>query len=275
MSFDASALPPLRDVINENGLRAEKAFGQNFLLDLNLTRKIARQASDFSGKIAVEIGPGPGGLTRALLESDADKVIAVEYDPRCIEALQPLEKVAEGRLTLIHADALDIDIASLLGAKKGVIAANLPYNIATPLLINWLRHIKQTTDSIDEMILMFQKEVGDRITAQPNSKTYGRLSVISQWLCHTQEVMRLPPSAFTPPPKIHSSVIRLQPRKYPEDVPFEAIETITAAAFGQRRKMIRQSLKSYTKAIEKTGIEPTLRAEQLSVAEFIKLAQAL
>lgn len=273
MGYDGSTLPPLRDVINDNGLRAEKAFGQNFLLDLNLTRKIVRQASDLTGKIVVEIGPGPGGLTRALLESAAEQVIAIEFDPRCIEALQPLEKEAAGRLKLRHADALETDISDLLDGKQATVIANLPYNIATPLLINWLKVINQAPETITEMILMFQKEVGDRITAQQNSKTYGRLSVISQWLCHCQEVMRLPPSAFTPPPKIHSSVIRFQPNAAPENVPFEALEKLTAAAFGQRRKMIRQSLKNYAQAIEKAGIDSRLRAEQLSVDDFLRLAQ--
>ncbi len=268
-------LPPLREVISQHDLRAEKSLGQNFLLDQNLTDKIVRQAGELAGKTVIEIGPGPGGLTRSLLKSDAAKVIAVEYDPRAVEALQSLKDAAQGRLEIIQQDALELDIQSLCDGPR-VIAANLPYNIATPLLLGWLKNLRETPGCFDEMILMFQKEVAQRICAQSGNKTYGRLSVISQWLCDAKAVMEIPPSAFTPPPKIKSSVVRFVPKALDGDAPqFATVEGLTAQAFGQRRKMIRSTLKGYVDYFEKLGLKPEARAEELSVASFIALAKQI
>ncbi|MCB9982964.1 MAG: 16S rRNA (adenine(1518)-N(6)/adenine(1519)-N(6))-dimethyltransferase RsmA [Rhodospirillales bacterium] len=267
------ALPPLRDVIAAHNLRAEKALGQNFLLDLNMTDKIARQAGDLSGKTVIEIGPGPGGLTRSLLRVGAKKVIAVEFDLRAVGALQALVQAAEGRLTVVQADALEVDLATLCEGPR-VIVANLPYNIATPLLTGWLAQIRSGFGVYDEMILMFQKEVAQRIVARPGDKAYGRLSVISQWLCETRKCFDLPPGAFTPPPKVSSSVVRFVPKVLAAEAPeFKAVEAVTAAAFGQRRKMIRSSLRDYAQRFGALGLEPTVRAETLSVEDFIQLAK--
>ena len=272
---DFSDLPPLREVISAYNLRAEKALGQNFLLDQNITDKIAKQAGDLNGKCAIEIGPGPGGLTRSLLRTNAQKVIAVEFDARAVGALQDLKKRANGRLEVLHADALETDLRAVAKGPK-VIVANLPYNIATPLLIGWLEHLREDTGAYDAMILMFQKEVAERIVAGVGSKAYGRLSIISQWLCDTKKLFDLPPSAFTPPPKVKSSIVHFKPRALEKDAPsFEAMEKLTAAAFGQRRKMIRSSLKDYADAVEKAGLPPELRAEAVDVNSYIKLAKYL
>ncbi len=275
--FDLSSLPPLRDVIREHGLRAEKALGQNFLLDLNLTRKIARAAKSLQGATVFEIGPGPGGLTRALLEGGAKKVIAIEYDPRAIEALQGLKDASEGRLEIVHADALKTklpELAERLGLKPPyIVAANLPYNIATPLLTGWLEEIHGNPALYAEMVLMFQKEVAHRIVAVPSTKAYGRLSILSQWLCEAKLVFDVPASAFTPPPKVTSSIVRLVPKER-QAAGFSVMEKITAAAFGQRRKMIRGSLKDYMACVEQCGLRPEARAEELSVADFAALAKA-
>ena len=269
-SFDS--LPPLRDVIACHNLRAEKALGQNFLLDQNITDKIVRQVGDLSGKTVIEIGPGPGGLTRSLLKSEAQKVIAVEFDERAVKALDELKEVAGERLEIVQADALKTNLQGLCDGPR-VIVANLPYNIATPLLTGWLKQIHCPSQAYDEMVLMFQKEVGDRIAAGMGSKAYGRLSVISQWICDVKKVIDLPPSAFTPPPKVKSSVVRFVPRALGDNAPdFEAVEAVTAAAFGQRRKMIRSSLKDYIERVEDLGIDPQKRAENLRVEDFIKLA---
>lgn len=268
-------LPPLRDVIAAHNLRAEKSLGQNFLLDQNITDKIARSCGDLSGKNVIEIGPGPGGLTRSLLRGGARKVIAVEFDARAVEALQDLKVAAQGRLEVVHGDALQTNLLDLASGPR-MIAANLPYNIATPLLLGWLKQIREQGDAYDEMILMFQKEVGDRIIAQSGSKAYGRLSVISQWICDVKRVFDLPPSAFTPPPKIKSSVVRFVPKLLEDNAPdFEVFEKLTAAAFGQRRKMIRSSLKEYMDAVEACELDPTQRAENLVPEEYIRLAQRL
>lgn len=270
-------LPPLREVISTYNLRAEKALGQNFLLDSNITDKIVSFLDgQFSADMNVfEIGPGPGGLTRSLLRSRVAQVIALEYDPRAIEALSDLVAKAKGRLDVHHADALDIDIRHLSGAPRAIVA-NLPYNIATPLLINWLKIIAADKSDISVMGLMFQKEVAERIVAKPGSKAYGRLSVMAQWLCDVQKVYDLPPSAFTPPPKVSSSIVRFTPKNLPEDSPsFVNVEKITAMAFNQRRKMIRASLKPYLSAIESLGLEPTLRAENLEVSDFVALARKI
>ena len=266
-------LPPLREVISAHGLRAEKALGQNFLLDQNITDKIVRQVSDISGKTVIEIGSGPGGLTRSLLKSDAAKVIAVEFDGRAVEALQSLKEAAEGRLEIVQADALQTDLLSLCAGPR-IIVANLPYNIATPLLTGWLKQIHEDFSAYDAMLLMFQKEVADRITSKSCAKSYGRLSVISQWICDVKTVMDLPASAFTPPPKVKSSVVRFIPKKRAEDRPaFESVEKITAAAFGQRRKMIRSSLKDHLESLVDLGIDPQRRAETLEPSDFIEIAK--
>ncbi len=266
-------LPPLRDVIAAHGLRAEKSLGQNFLLDQNVTDKIAKLAGDFKDTSVIEIGPGPGGLTRSLLRTDAKKIIAVEFDERAVRALQDLKKIAGERLEIIQGDALKTDLLKLVPGKR-VIAANLPYNIATMLLVSWLEQIRQNPAAFESMTLMFQKEVGERITAQPGTKSYGRLSVISQWLCDVKKVYDLPPSAFTPPPKVSSCVIKFTPKMLDKDAPsFEAVGKVTAAAFGQRRKMIRSSLKEYAAIIEEIGINTKLRAENLAVKDFIAIAK--
>lgn len=271
-------LPPLRDVIAAHHLRAEKKLGQNFLLDQNITDKIARHAAqgvdDFSEHTVFEIGPGPGGLTRSLLREGAGNVIAVEFDPRAVAALQGLVDAAGGRLSVIQGDALDADLTALYDGPR-MIVANLPYNIATPLLIGWLRQIRTAQDAFSGMVLMFQKEVAQRIVAQPNTKAYGRLSVISQWLCDCKILFDLSPAAFTPPPKVTSSVMRFTPKTLHDGAPdFKAVEAVAAAAFNQRRKMIRSSLKDYAAAIEACALDPSLRAEDLSVQDFIDLAKA-
>jgi 16S rRNA (adenine1518-N6/adenine1519-N6)-dimethyltransferase len=273
--FDDKNLPPLREVIRLHELRAEKALGQNFLLDQNLTDKIARLAGDMSGKSVIEIGPGPGGLTRSLLRSEARHVVAVEFDKRAVAALQDLVAAAEGRLTLLQDDALRCDLVAAAPSPRAIVA-NLPYNISTVLLVNWLEMIRMDASVFSSLTLMFQKEVADRILAQPGSKTYGRLSVIAQWLCQVKRVMELPPSAFTPPPKIDSTVVHFVPRESAADWPrFATVEKILAAAFQQRRKMIRSSLKEYTAAMESTGLEQTLRAEDVSVEQYLALARAV
>lgn len=270
---DFSDLPPLREVIREHGLRAEKALGQNFLLDQNLTDKIVRQAGDVTGLNVFEIGPGPGGLTRSLLRAGAQKVIAVEFDPRAISALRALEERAGGMLTLVQGDALKTDLTALSPAPRAIVA-NLPYNISTALLTAWLAQIRKDPNVFSFMALMFQKEVAERILAGPGTKTYGRLSVMSQWLCDTRKLFDLPPSAFTPPPKVTSSVVLFRPKQLSSDAPsFGATESVVAAAFQQRRKMIRSSLADWSAALEKTGVDQTKRAEELSVAEFESLAK--
>ncbi len=274
-TFDPHALPPLREVIAAHNLRAEKKLGQNFLLDLNLTDKIARSAGDLEGVNVIEIGPGPGGLTRALLKTGAKSVTALEFDPRAVAALQGLCEAAQGRLRIIETDALKADLRTLAPAPRAIVA-NLPYNIATPLLIGWLEHIRADINAYKSMTLMFQKEVADRLTAAPDSKSYGRLSVLAGWLCEAKKVMNLPPGAFTPPPKVTSSVVHFTPRALSPGAPdFKAVETLTAAAFGQRRKMLRSSLKDYAAQMEQCGIDPTLRAEDLPPEDFIRLAQSI
>lgn len=265
-------LPPLREVIAKFDLGARKALGQNFLLDLNLTGRIARSAGDLSGVTVIEIGPGPGGLTRALLNSDAAAVVAVERDSRCIVALADLVEASEGRLRLIEGDALEVDPETVAPAPRAIVA-NLPYNVATPLLIGWLKRIEQ----FRSLTLMFQREVADRLSAKPGTKAYGRLSVISQWRAEVRPMFNLPARAFTPPPKIQSTVVQLIPRAAPEPAEFSDMEAVTAAAFGQRRKMLRASLKSLgnTEAlIEEAGLIPTQRAEEVPVAGFAALARA-
>ena len=270
--IDLADLPPLRDSLTEHGLLADKSFGQHFLLDLNITRKIARLAGPLEGQTVIEVGPGPGGLTRALLEAGAH-VVAVEKDPRFLPLLEELAAAADGRLTLVQGDALKVDEAALAGGA-GHVVANLPYNVGTPLLIKWLTGPWRPVS----MTLMFQKEVADRIAAGVNDDAYGRLAVICQALCHAKVVMDLPARAFTPPPKVASAVVRLDPLAvHPSATEIAALEKITAAAFGQRRKMLRSSLKVLggEALCAKAGIDPNVRAETVPVEGFLALARAL
>lgn len=276
-NFDTKleSLPPLREIIAAFGLDAQKSLGQNFLLDQNITDKIVRQCGDISNLHIIEIGPGPGGLTRSLLRYNAKKITAIEFDRRAVEALSSLQSISEGRLEIVHGDALSTDIISL-SMKPRAVVANLPYNIATPLLIKWLREIRNDKDSYQFMTLMFQKEVAQRMCAMPSSKVYGRLSVVTQWLCSGKILFDLPARAFTPSPKVTSSVIRLIPREIgPDEPPFDIIEKITGAAFQQRRKMIRSSLSEYVHLLGPLGIEPSLRAENLKINDYINLGKSL
>ena len=266
-------LPPLREVIARFDLGARKALGQHFLLDLNLTGRIARSAGDLTGVAVIEIGPGPGGLTRALVDSPAREVIAVERDHRCIAALEELRDHAQGRLRIVEGDALAIDVTTLCDAPRAIVA-NLPYNISTALLLGWLARIEQ----FESLTLMFQKEVADRLAARPGTKAYGRLSVVSQWRADVRPLFNLPARAFTPPPKVDSTVVRLTPRADFDAAPWSCFERVTAAAFGQRRKMLRASLRSLgcaERLLEVTGLEPTARAEEIDVSGFAALARAL
>lgn len=272
-------LPPLRDVIARHGLRALKSYGQHFLLDLNLTRRIARAAGDLSAGTTIEVGPGPGGLTRALLAEGAARVVAVERDRRCMDALAELAAAYPGRLEIVAGDALAIDVRRLGGAPRRIVA-NLPYNVATPLLTGWLAAVAETPGCLDLMVLMFQKEVADRLAAPAGNRTYGRLSVLVQWLSRVEPLFDVPARAFTPPPKVVSTVVRLVPRAAPtHPARLGDLERVTAAAFGQRRKMLRQSLKSLggepRDLLSAAGLDPTARAETLSVADFCALARAL
>ena len=275
--MNLSDLPSLRESLTAQGLLANKGFGQHFLLDLNITRKIARLAGPLEDVAVIEVGPGPGGLTRALLETGAAHVIAVEKDRRFVPLLAELGEAAEGRLTVIEGDALAVDEAALLAAhapgRPVRIVANLPYNVATPLLIKWLTG--QT--AIASMTLMFQKEVAERIIAPVDGQAYGRLAVIAQATCEAQVVMDVPARAFTPPPKVDSAVVRLTPlAERPSDARLDALQTLTAAAFGQRRKMLRASLKALggETLIEAAGLDPQARAETVDVSGFLRLADA-
>ncbi len=274
-SGQIDTLPPLREVIERHGLAARKSLGQNFLLDLNLTARIAREAGDLTGCDVVEIGPGPGGLTRALLAGGARRVVAVERDERCLPALAEIAAHYPGRLEVIHGDALATDLAGLVepGAR---IVANLPYNIATPLLVGWLT-VADWPPFYASMTLMFQREVAQRIVANANDDAYGRLGVIANWRCTTRIAFDIPPRAFTPAPKVTSSVVCLQPRPQPLDCRTAMLEKVTAAAFGQRRKMLRQSLKVLggQALLEKAGIDGQRRAETLEIDEFVALARLI
>ncbi|MCA0401481.1 MAG: 16S rRNA (adenine(1518)-N(6)/adenine(1519)-N(6))-dimethyltransferase RsmA [Proteobacteria bacterium] len=270
-------LPPLREVIRDFELDAKKSLGQNFLLDLNLTSKIARSAGSLEDYVVIEIGPGPGGLTRALLAHGAAHVIAIERDSRCIAALQAVSARYPGRLTLIEADAMRFDPLPLLAGRKARIVANLPYNIGTQLLIGWLR--AQWPPFYASMTLMFQREVARRIVARETvPDEYGRLGILANWRCETKILFDLPPSAFTPPPKVTSSVVSLIPRATPEAAPLEALEKITGAAFAQRRKMLRQSLKSLGNVpdlLAAAGLDGSERPENLPLSAFLAMANAL
>ncbi len=273
-----AALLPLREVIRRHRLSARRALGQNFLLDINLTRRIARAAGDLSAATVIEIGPGPGGLTRALLAEGAWRVIAIERDGRCVEALAALADAFPGRLEIVAGDALEIDTAALAAAAAGPvrIVANLPYNIATPLLLGWLKRI----DVYDNLTLMFQKEVADRLAAAPRSAAYGRPSIITQWLCTVRRLFDVPPQAFVPAPRVTSTVVQLTPRPAPlAAAEAGTLERVTAAAFGQRRKMLRSALKSLTAdplmLLDAAGVPHTARAEELEIEAFCALARAL
>jgi 16S rRNA (adenine1518-N6/adenine1519-N6)-dimethyltransferase len=269
-------LPPLRDVIRRHGLTPKKSLGQNFLFDLNLTTRIARAAEPLENITVLEIGPGPGGLTRALLALGARRVIAIERDQRAIAALEEIAARYPGRLDIVAGDALSVDPGEQLGPERARIVANLPYNIATALLVAWLT-AEPWPPWYDSLILMFQREVAERIVATPGSKSYGRLSVLAGWRTEAKLLFDVAPSAFVPPPKVTSSVVRLTPRQVPLACSSAALQRVTEAAFGQRRKMLRQSLKTLgvdaATLLAEAGIEPTARAEEISVDGFVALAR--
>jgi 16S rRNA (adenine1518-N6/adenine1519-N6)-dimethyltransferase len=271
-------LPPLREVIREHALSARKSLGQNFLLDLNLTARIARAAGPLEDSTVVEIGPGPGGLTRALLALGARHVIAIEHDERAIPALRTISDRYPGRLEIVCTDARTFDPRPYLGEAKAKIVANLPYNIATALLIGWLS-TEPWPPWYEMMVLMFQREVAERIVARENEEAYGRLGVLTNWRCESKILFDISPSAFVPQPKVTSSVVRLVPRPEPEACDRRTLEQITAAAFGQRRKMLRQSLKSLpadpARLAAAAGVDPTRRAETIPVSGFVAMAREL
>jgi 16S rRNA (adenine1518-N6/adenine1519-N6)-dimethyltransferase len=273
LSATEDGLPPLREVMAAHGLDPRRSLGQNFLLDLNLTGRIARQALPLTGHAVVEIGPGPGGLTRALLANGAERVVAIEKDPRCVAALAEVAGRYPGRLQVIEGDALDVDVASLAGDLPLKLVANLPYNVGTPLLVGWIAASAWPPPWVDAT-LMFQREVAERIVAAPGSDAYGRLGVLAGWRTRATILFDVAREAFTPPPKVTSSVVRVVPREAPVDVPVAKLERITAAAFGQRRKMLRQSLKGVggETLLRAADIDPQRRAETLSVEEFCRLA---
>jgi 16S rRNA (adenine1518-N6/adenine1519-N6)-dimethyltransferase len=272
-------LPPLREVIRVAGLSAKKSLGQNFLLDLNLTRRIARSAGPLEGVTVVEVGPGPGGLTRALLMEGAAKVIVIERDERCLAPLKDIAAAYPDRLEILSADAREIDYGALQLQGPARLVANLPYSVGTPLLVGWLK-----TDPwppwFDSLVLMFQREVAERIVAASGGKDYGRLAVLSQWRTDPRILFSLPPDAFTPKPKVASAVVKLVPKENPEpSCDISVLERVTAAAFGQRRKMLRASLKQVTPDPESLltglGLDPKARAETLEISDFCRIANAL
>jgi 16S rRNA (adenine1518-N6/adenine1519-N6)-dimethyltransferase len=272
------ALPPLRDVIRRHGLTARKSLGQNFLLDLNLTGRIARAAGPLDDVTVLEVGPGPGGLTRALLAEGAARVIAIERDERAIAALGEIAAVYPDRLQVVSGDALAFDVTPYLTGGPARVVANLPYNIATALLVAWLT-AEPWPPWYDRLVLMFQREVAERIVAKPGSKTYGRLSVLAGWRTQAKILFDIAPSAFVPPPKVTSSLVQFVPRKTPLPCERRALERVTEAAFGQRRKMLRQSLKQLgldpIPLLEKAGLDPTARAEDIAVEGFVALAREI
>ena len=271
-------LPPLRDIIREHSLSARKSLGQNFLLDLNLTARIARAAGPLEDSTVIEVGPGPGGLTRALLAMGAKRVIAIERDERSIDALDYIVKRYPGRIEIVHGDAQHFDPRPLLDGGKAKIVANLPYNIATQLLVDWLS-IEPWPPWYDTMVLMFQREVAERIVAREDEEAYGRLAVLANWRAETKILFDISPAAFVPQPKVTSSVVRLIPRAAPEPCDRRMLEQVAAAAFGQRRKMLRQSLKSLSvdpaRLAAAAQIDATRRAETISVAGFVAMAREL
>jgi len=274
MSLDG--LPPLREVIERHELRAKKSLGQNFLLDLNLTSKVARAAGDLTDATVIEVGPGPGGLTRALLAHGAKRVVAIERDERCLGALEEISAHYPGRLEVIAGDAMRADFSALAPGESVRIVANLPYNIGTELLVRWLTP-PAWPPFWSSLTLMFQKEVAQRIVAKPGDDAYGRLGVLAGWRTQARIVFDLPPQAFTPPPKVTSAVVHIVPREHPLPVDGKKLARVTEAAFGQRRKMLRQSLKALggERLLDAVGIDGTRRAETLSVEEFVALANAL
>jgi 16S rRNA (adenine1518-N6/adenine1519-N6)-dimethyltransferase len=272
-------LPPLREVIRNVGLTAKKSLGQNFLLDLNLTRRIARSAGTLKGITVVEVGPGPGGLTRALLLEGAKKVIAIERDNRCLAALEDIASAYPGRLHVINADAREVDYGTLPITTPARVVSNLPYSVGTRLLVSWLK-TAPWPPWFDRLVLMFQREVAERIVAAPRTKEYGRLAVLSQWRTCPRILLTVPATAFTPIPKIDSALVELIPRSKPEPpCAIENLENVTAAAFGQRRKMLRASLRQITpeaaQILEALGLDPTARAEELEISDFCRVANAL
>lgn len=271
-------LPSLREVIRALGLTAKKSLGQNFLLDFNLTRRIARAAGPLEGVTVVEIGPGPGGLTRALLLEGASRIVAIEKDRRCLPALEDIAALYPGRLHVVAADAKDFDYAALALSTPVRIVANLPYSVATPLLISWLKS-DPWPPWFDRMVLMFQREFAERIVAPPGGKDYGRLSVLAQWRTEARILFTLPAASFTPRPKVDSALVELVPKAEHPSCDVERLERVTAAAFGQRRKMLRAALRKLVPdgepVLESLGIDPKARAEELPVAAFCRLANAL
>jgi 16S rRNA (adenine1518-N6/adenine1519-N6)-dimethyltransferase len=271
-------LPPLRDVIRRHGLGARKSLGQNFLLDLNLTARIARAAGALDGVTVIEVGPGPGGLTRALLALGARRVVAIERDARCLPALHEIAERCPDRLTVVEGDAMRIDLAPYARTAPVRVVANLPYNVATALLISWLT-VEPWPPWYEALVLTFQREVAQRIVAAPGSKSYGRLSVLAGWRTRAQILFDIAPRAFVPAPKVTSSVVRLTPRTAPLACDRRLLERVTEAAFGQRRKMLRQSLKSLgadaLALLAAAGLDPTARAEDVPVEGFVALARAL
>jgi 16S rRNA (adenine1518-N6/adenine1519-N6)-dimethyltransferase len=278
MTGTIDALPPLRDFIRRHRLSARKSLGQNFLLDLNLAARIARGAGPLEGVRVIEIGPGPGGLTRALLALGAKHVVAVERDPRSVAALAEIVAHFAGRLTIVEADAMRFDARPYLGRGPVRVVGNLPFNIATALLVSWLS-AEFWPPWYDALVLTFQREVAQRIVAAPGSKQYGRLSVLAQWRTEPRILFDIAPAAFVPPPKVTASVVRLVPRAAPAPCDLAALERVTQAAFGQRRKMLRQSLKSLQRdpapLLEAAGLDPTARAEEIAVEGFVALARAV
>ena len=272
----SDGLPPLREVVARHGLEPKKALGQNFLYDLNLTGRIARAAGPLEGVTVVEVGPGPGGLTRALLAAGAGRVVAIERDPRALPALAEIAAHYPGRLQVVDADALEFDPRPLVGEGKARIVANLPYNVGTALLIQWLT-AEPWPPFYDQMVLMFQREVAERIVARVGDDAYGRLAVLAGWRTEAKILFDVAPSAFVPPPSVTSSVVRLVPIERPIPCDSETLQRVTEAAFGQRRKMLRQSLKSLgvdtAALLANANIEPTARAEEIDVAGFVALAQ--
>ena len=272
-------LPPLREVIRSLGLIAKKSLGQNFLLDFNLTRRIARAAGPLQGVTVVEVGPGPGGLTRALLLEGADRVVAIEKDRRCLPPLEAIAALYPGRLEVVGADARELDYGALALPASARIVANLPYSVATPLLVSWLKS-EPWPPWFDRMVLMFQREVADRIVAPPGGKDYGRLAVLSQWRAVPRILFTLPAEAFTPKPKVDSALVEFLPKPAPEpSCDIATLEKVTAAAFGQRRKMLRSALRQITPDSETLllalGLDPKARAEELAVADFVRIANVL
>lgn len=272
---DLLALPSLRELLQKSSFQTKRKWGQNFLLDTNITDKIARSAGTLKGRTVIEVGPGPGGLTRSLLLAGAERVIAIEKDPECLSLLAPLVDASQGRLTLLNQDALTVDYRPLITSQTKIVA-NLPYNVGTPLLLKWLPESKH----LENLTLMFQKEVALRLVAAPRTKDYGRLSVLTQWYTFPRLAFDLSPKAFTPPPKVTSSVVILTPHpSIVRPVCPQTLELVLKYTFHQRRKMLRSSLKKVTPSVEKlleeAGLDPTQRPEDLSVDDFCSLAQAL